>query len=205
MNDKFILPSRPKLQYIEAKEDKRKFCIVPFRACLDDNLSRGDLSTLMLLASYSSPNGYGFVACSTLAKKRGCTPQAISKALRRLENKGYIETVKKGYTNLRGALRRIIYEPKLTELEQVSISNNNIIEVYDMAKHIQKRNNQTKPKEVVNSAISFDEAILMLGDSLKTEQDLALLTRLVSQGISHAELLAAFSVDNSVDKPVQSL
>ena len=193
MSDKFILPSRPKLQYVEAKEDKRKFCIVPFRACFDERLSRGDLITLMLLASYSSPNGYGFVALSTMAKARGIKPQSVSRAIKRLEAKGYVETVKKGYTNLRGALRRIIFEPKLSEVEQVSISNTNIIEVYDMPKHIQKRTNTNKQSKADNSAISFDEAILILGDSLKTEAHLSLLTNLVSQGVSKAALLEAFS------------
>lgn len=193
MSDKFILPSRPKLQYVEAKEDKRKFCIVPFRACLDDNLSRGDLITLMLLASYSSPNGYGFVALSTLAKARGIKPQSVSRAIKRLEAKGYVETVKKGYTNMRGALRRILFDPKLSEVEQVSISNNNQVEVYDMAKHIQKRSNTNKQVKADNSAITFDDAVLMLGDSLKTEADLSLLTSLVARGVSRAELLAAFA------------
>jgi DNA-binding PadR family transcriptional regulator len=189
----FKLPSRPRLQYVEAKEDKRKFCIVPFRACLDDNLSRGDLITLMILASYSSPNGYGFVALSTIAKLRGVTVQSISRAIKRLEKKGYVETVRKGYTNMRGALRRIIFEPNLTEVEQVSISNNNQVEVYDMAKHIQKRSKPIKPQEAEHSALSYQEAMLVVSSSLKSEADLLRLEKLVQSGVSRDDLIKAFA------------
>jgi len=189
----FKLPSRPRLQYVEAKEDKRKFCIVPFRACLDDNLSRGDLITLMILASYSSPNGYGFVALSTIAKLRGVTVQSISRAIKRLEKKGYVETVRKGFTNMRGALRRIIFEPNLSEVEQVSISNNNQVEVYDMAKHIQKRTKPIKRQEAEHSALDYQEALLVVSGSLKSEADLLRLEKLVQSGVSREQLLEAFS------------
>lgn len=187
------LPSRPKLVYVERKEDTRKFCIVPFRACLDDSLTRTELITLMLLASYSSPNGYSFVALSTMANIRGVKPQNISKYIKRLEAKGYVETVRKGYTNLRGALRRILFEPKLTELEQVSISNDNNVKVYDMDKHIQKRGRPRKQSEGDNSMLSYDEAVLAISHSLKTESDLLKLERLVSSGVSRSQLIAAFA------------
>lgn len=188
----FILPSRPKLQYIEKREDLRKFAIVPFRACKDERLSRADLITLIMLAGYSSPNGYGFVALSTMAKLRGIKPQSVSRSIKRLEAKGYVQTVRKGYTNLRGALRRILFDSELTEVEQVSISNTNQVEVYDMEKHIQKRSKSSKQVKADDSSMSFDEAILVVQHSLKSDADILKLERLVSQGITKAELIAAF-------------
>lgn len=193
MQKSFILPSRPKLQYVEKREDLRKFAIVPFRACTDKTLTRGDLLTLILLAGYSSPNGYGFAACSTMAKLRGVSPQAISKAIIRLEKKGYIQTVRKGYTNLRGALRRIIFDPELSEVEQVSNSNTNIVEVYDMPKHIQKRSNTKQPARVEHSVLSYEEALLVVQHSLKSDSDLLRLERLVQAGCNREQILAAFS------------
>ena len=187
------LPSRPKLVYVEAKKDKRMYAVVPFRACIDDSLTRTDLITLITLASYSGPNGYSFVALSTMAKLRGVTPQSVSRYIKRLERKGYVETVRKGYTNMRGALRRILFNQKLTELDQVSISNDNSIEVYDMSKHIQKRGRSAKQPKVDNTVLSYDEAILVVSHLLKSDSDLLKLERLVSAGISRDALLAAFS------------
>lgn len=187
------LPSRPKLVYVERKKDNRRFAVVPFRAALDNNITRAELITLTLIAGYSNKNGYSLVALSTLAKDRGIKPQSVSETVKRLERKGYIETVRKGYTNLRGALRRILYDPKLSEVEQVSISNSNIVEVFDMEKHIQKRGRPAKVKQADNSLIGYDEAILAVSHSLKSDADLLKLERLVSAGISRDALLAAFS------------
>lgn len=66
-------------------------------------------------------------------------------------------------------------------------------------KHLNK---QTKQPKVSDTKLDYEQAVLVLGSSLKSEQDLLKLSRLVEQGITHAELLAAFAVDNSVDKPV---
>lgn len=187
------LPSRPKLVYVEQKGDNRKFCVIPFRACTDDSLTRTDLITLMTLASYSGPNGYSFVALSTMAKLRGVRPQSISRYIKRLEAKGYVETVRKGYTNMRGALRRVLFDAKLSELDQVSISNDNNVKVYDMDKHIQKRGRPRKQVAADNSVLSYDDAVLVVSQSLKTEADLLKLERLVASGVSHSALIKAFS------------
>lgn len=191
MQKNFILPSRPKLQYVEKRADLRKFAIVPFRACTDDRLSRADLITLIMLAGYSSPNGYGFVALSTMAKFRGIKPQSVSRSIKRLEAKGYVQTVKKGYTNLRGALRRILFDESLTEQEQVSISNTNEVEVYDMEKHI--RVVKRKQVKADNTVLSYQEAMLVVQHSLKSDADLLRLERIVSAGCNREQLLAAFS------------
>ena len=193
----FSLPSTPKIKYVRQGKDKRAFCVVPIRAINDKRLSKSDLINLMLLASYSSSNGYSFVALSTMAKYRGVTPQAISKGLKRLESKGYIKNVRKGYTNLRGALRRIIFDETLTDVDVISISNNNeVTNYYESGEDMKKSNklyNQSKPKAVEHTSLSYEQALLVVQDSLKSESDIFKLERLVSQGVTHTELLEAFS------------
>lgn len=187
------LPSRPKLVYVERKDDRRRFAVVPYRAALDKSLSMAQYRTLIHFCGYCNNNGYALVALSTMAHELGISAQSVNYHMMRLERKGYIETLRKGYTNLRGALRRVLYEPKLTQLEQVSIANNNIVEVYDMAKHIQKRSKPGKSAAVDDSRLSYDDAILVVSHSLKTESDLLKLERLVSSGVSRSQLLAAFT------------
>lgn len=192
----FTLPSTPKLKYVPQGEDKRKFCVIPIRAIKDKTLTRGDLINLMLLASYSSPNGYSFVALSTMARYKGVSSPAISKGLKRLEKKGYIKNVRKGYTNLRGALRRILYDESISDTDAISISNTN--EVVDYHERDNMKRNKTKQSTVNQQAVKYsvltmDEAVLVVSDSLKSESDLLKLERLISQGISRAELLEAFS------------
>lgn len=189
---KFILPSRPKLKYVEKKADNRKYAIIPIRAGLDTSLTRAQLRVLIQIASYSNRNGYSLVALSTMAKDRGISAQSISRQVQALEKKGYIQTVRKGYTNLRGALRRILFEPNITENEQVAISNDNTVEVYDMAKHIQKRSKAVKQSGGDDSLLSYDEAVLVVSHSLKSESDLLTLERLVSQGVTRTQLLERF-------------
>lgn len=187
------LPSRPKLVYVESKRDYRRFAVVPYRAALDKSLTMAQYRTLIHFCGYCNKNGYALVALSTMAHELNISSQAIAKQMKVLERKGYIETLRKGYTNLRGALRRVMYDPKLTQLEQVSISNDNTVEVYDMAKHIQKRTNTSKPVKVANSLMSYEEAVLVVSHSLKTEADLLKLERLVASGVSHDALIKAFT------------
>ena len=197
MQKNFILPSTPKIKYVQQGEDKRKFCVIPIRAINDKRLTRRDLINLMLLASYSSPNGYSFVALSTMAKYRGVSSPAISKGLKRLEGFGYIKNVRKGYTNLRGALRRIIFDESITDIDAISISNTNEVVDYHERENMKRSNRKqsTINQQAGNdSALSFDEAVLVVSHSLKSDADILKLERLVSQGITLAELRAAFEV-----------
>ena len=191
----FSLPSTPKIKYVKQGKDKRSYCVIPIRAINDKRLSKSDLINLMLLASYSATNGYSFVALSTMAKYRGVSPQAISKGLKRLESKGYIKHVRKGFTNLRGALRRIIFDDTLTDVDVISISNNNEVTDYYERDYMSKRNklsNKSKPEAVDNSVLTYEQALLVIQDSLKSEQDILRLEKLVQQGISRDALLEAF-------------
>lgn len=171
---------------------------MPIRACLDKQLSLGDFRTLALLASYSSSNGFSFVALSTMANARGVTVQAMSQAVKRLVNQGYVEIVRKGFTGLRGALRRIIFDANITAVDAMIISNNN--EVFNEGYIMRgKQTKQTlKPKTKANglnhSLITFDDALLVVSHSLKTDTDILTLERLVSQGITLDQLKQTYNI-----------
>ena len=195
INKSYQLPKRPQVVIKEQREDARKFCVIPIRACLDNNLSLGDFRMLAILASYSSPNGYSYVALSTLAKYRGVSSQSISKAIKRLVAKGYIEIVRAGFTGFRGALRRIIFDANINAVDAISISNCN--EVHNEGYQMKRNNNQSvkqssKPLQGDNAVISFQDALLVVSHSLKSDSDLLRLEQLVSRGVSRAELLEAF-------------
>lgn len=194
----YKIPVKPNIQIKEKRPDARRYCILPIRACLDKQLSLGDFRTLALLASYSSSNGFSFVALSTMANARGVTVQAMSQAVKRLVNQGYVEIVRKGFTGLRGALRRIIFDANITAVDAMIISNNN--EVFNEGYIMRgKQTKQTvKPKTKANglnhSLISFDDAMLVVQHSLKTDSDLLTLERLVYQGITLAQLKEAYNI-----------
>lgn len=194
----YKIPVKPNIQIKEKRPDARRYCILPIRACLDKQLSLGDFRTLALLASYSSSNGFSFVALSTMANARGVTVQAMSQAVKRLVNQGYVEIVRKGFTGLRGALRRIIFDANITAVDAMIISNNNEVfnEGYIMRS---KQTKQTvKPKTKANglnhSLISFEDALLVVSHTLKTDSDLLTLERLVYQGITLAQLKEAYNI-----------
>jgi biotin operon repressor len=191
----YQIPKRPQVVIKEKREDARKFCVIPIRACLDKSLSLGDFRMLAILASYSSPNGYSYVAQSTLAAYRNVSRAMISKSIKRLVSKGYVEIVRAGYKGMRGALRRIIFDANISAVDAISISNCNevINEGYQMTvKRKQSVKQVSKPYGVNESAISYDDALLAVSHSLKSDADLLRLEQLVSRGISRTELIQAF-------------
>lgn len=201
INKTYIIPKRPQVVIKPKREDARRFCIIPIRACLDDRLSLGDFRMLAILASYSSPNGYSFVALSTLAAYRNVSPQQISKSIKRLVAKGYVEIVRPGYTGFRGALRRIIFDEHINAVDAISISNCNEVtnEGYQMtSKKNQSVKRKGKPLQDDNAVIGYEDAVLAVSHSLTSDADLLKLERLVSQGVSLAELLKAFSEGASI-------
>lgn len=194
----YKIPVKPNIQIKEKRPDARRYCILPIRACLDKQLSLGDFRTLALLASYSSSNGFSFVALSTMANARGVTVQAMSQAVKRLVNKGYVEIVRKGFTGLRGALRRIIFDANITAVDAMIISNNN--EVFNEGYIMRgKQTKQTlKPKTKANglnhSLISFEDALLVVSHTLKTDSDILTLERLIFQGLTLEQLKHTYNI-----------
>jgi hypothetical protein len=191
----FKLPDKPSIELKEKKPDGRYYSVVPLRAIHDKRLTRGDLINLMTLCSYCSNNGFTFVAYSTMANLRGVSQPYISKGMMKLQKLGYFEIVRKGYTGLRGALKRVIYDEKINHIDQLAISNTPLDiptnESITMT-NTKARQQRTNKQVVSNSRISFNEALLVVSQSLKSDSDLLRLEQLVSRGVSRTELLTAF-------------
>jgi len=191
----FKLPDKPNIELKEKKPDGRYYSVVPLRAIYDKRLTRGDLINLMTLCSYCSNNGFTFVAYSTMANLRGVSQPYISKGMMKLQKLGYFEIVRKGYTGLRGALKRVIYDEKINHIDQLAISNTplDIPTTESITMNNTKAKQQRTNKQVVSdSRISFNEAVLVVSQSLHSDSDLLRLEQLVSRGVSRAELLTAF-------------
>jgi hypothetical protein len=191
----FKLPDKPSISLKEKKPDGRYYSVVPLRAIHDKRLTRGDLINLITLCSYCSNNGFTFVAYSTMAELRGLSQPNISRGMMKLQKLGYFEIVRKGYTGLRGALKRVIYDEKINHVDQLAISNTPL----DIPTHesITMTNTKSRKARTINQAVSdsritFDEALLVVSHSLKSDSDLLRLEQLVSRGVSRAELLEAF-------------
>lgn len=195
----FTIPKKPGIELKEKKPDARQFAVIPLRAIHDKKLTRGDLINLMALCSYCSPNGFTFVAYSTIAKLRGCSPQYIGKSLKKIQGLGYFEMVRSGYTGLRGALKRVIYDKTLTSDDQLAISNHSINETIlsetnEMARYtkaIKPANNKAK---VDNTCITFSDALLVVQHSIKSDSDLLTLERLIFQGITLEQLKHTYNI-----------
>lgn len=195
----FNLPTKPSIELKEKKPDARQFSVIPLRAIHDKRLTRGDLINLMALCSYCSPNGFTFVAYSTIAKLRGCSTQNTARGMKKIERLGYFEMVRSGYTGLRGALKRVIYDSSLTSADQASISNHSINETIlsegnTMARYTKGTKRTINKRVDDNTAITFNEALLVCSQSLKSDSDLLTLERLISQGITLAQLKHTYNI-----------
>jgi hypothetical protein len=195
----FNLPVKPSIELKEKKPDARQFSVIPLRAIHDKRLTRGDLINLMALCSYCSPNGFTFVAYSTIAALRGCSTQNTARGMKKIERLGYFEMVRSGYTGLRGALKRVIYDASLTSEDQASISNHSINETIlsegnTMARYTKGTKRTINKKADDNTAITFNESLLVCSQSLKTDSDLLTLERLVFQGITLAQLKHTYNI-----------
>jgi hypothetical protein len=192
----FDIPkNKPKIELKEKKPDGRYYSVVPLRAIHDKRLTRGDLINLMTLCSYCSNNGFTFVAYSSMANLRGVSQPYISKGMMKLQKLGYFEIVRKGYTGLRGALKRVIYDEKINHIDQLAISNTplDIPTQESITMTNTKAKQQRTNKQVVSdSRITFNDALLVVSQSLHSDSDLLRLEQLVSRGVSRSDLIKAF-------------
>lgn len=89
-----------------------RFAIIPARAVDDRRMNRSTLATLVTLGTYSDRNGWCWPSVSTLASRLGVGERQVKRAIRDLEQLGYIETQRQ--FNSRGleisARRRILFD-----------------------------------------------------------------------------------------------
>jgi biotin operon repressor len=196
INKTYQIPAKPSINIKEKKDDARSYCVLPIRVCYDKTLTSTDFRMLCLLASYCSNNGFTFVSTQTLALKRGTSRQSVSKQLKKLVNKGYVINVRKGYKNIRGALRRIVFDESLTNEDVIAISNTPLQEPTSETINMRKRTNiaiKATHKQGADTPIKFDDALLVVSQYITSDSDLLRLERLIETGISKQELLDRFT------------
>jgi len=201
----FKIPAKPSIDLKEKKPDARRFSVIPLRAMHDKRLTRGDYVNLIALCSYCSPNGFTFVAHSTIAKLRGVSTPAVSRTLKKLEKLGYFEQVRKGYTALRGSLKRVIYDEDIdlrTQESRSGISIESIInrEAETMRRVAKKEAIKVEAKArdnkqaVIDTGLTFDQALLAVSQYVKNDADLLKLEHLITNGVTESEVVEAFKV-----------
>lgn len=193
----FTIPKKPGIELKEKKPDARSYAVLPIRAINDKRLTRGDYVNLMLICSYCSAGGYTFAALSTMAAYRGIKAPTLCVGLKRLTKFGYVETIRKGYSGLRGSLKRVIFDASLSIDDAISISNTPINQPTSENIHMAKQARKAKVLDNTkanDTAISFNDAVLVVSHSIKSDSDLLTLERLVSQGITLDQLKHTYNI-----------
>ena len=130
IESQYKIPEQIKLKTVK-NEDLRRFCVVPLKAFLNKNITGENLRVLAVLASYANKGGFSFVSCSTIGKDLKCSPQNISKHLKKLEKAGIIESYNNYFPKLKGNTRRIIYDEKIKrdDVKEYDLKNSEISEI----------------------------------------------------------------------------
>jgi DNA-binding MarR family transcriptional regulator len=198
INKTYQIPAKPGIELKAQAEDARAYCVLPMRVCYDKTMTSTDFRMLCLLASYASNNGFTFVSTNTLAARRGTSRQSVSKQLKKLVTKGYVITVRKGYNNIRGALRRIVFDASLSNEDVIAISNTPINEPSKERITMERLQAKQKVHATVKvdalTPISFSDAMLVVSEKIINDYDLIKLEKLINSGITLAQLKSAYPV-----------
>jgi biotin operon repressor len=190
INSAYKIPEQIKLK-THKNEDLRKFCVVPIKAFLNKKLTGENLRVLAVLASYANKGGFSFVSCSTIGKDLGCTPQNISKHLKKLEKEGAIESFNNYFPKLKGNTRRIIYDDKIKreDVSEYDLKNSEISEILKTNKVLNEVNeNDSQSHQVSQSGLMIDDELTSLFNTISKEADLIKAERLLSQGVAPSEV-----------------
>jgi len=198
IDSQYKIPEQIKLK-THKNEDLRKFCVVPIKAFLNKKLTGENLRVLAVLASYANKGGFSFVSCSTIGKDLGCTPQNISKHLKKLEKEGAIESFNNYFPKLKGNTRRIIYDDKIKreDVSEYDLKNSEISEILKTNRVLNEVNeNDSQLHLVSQSSNQGDDDLTSLFSTITRESDLITAERLLSQGMTPKEVSLLLSQGN---------
>lgn len=119
----FELPKRPKVIEKAEQPNQRSFCVIPWRAVVDDRLTPHQLKTLAAVASYCNKAGITWVSQSKVGQDLGISKQAINKHMQILMQLGYIEVMSKGFKGVKGQTIRLIYKEGIEAEDALSIAS----------------------------------------------------------------------------------
>lgn len=119
----FQLPKKPRIKEKEPPPDQRKICVVPVRAVFDKQLSHGALQALAALCAYCNRAGITWVSQTRLASELGISQQAVAKQFKQLRERGYLETIRKGFKGERTDTLRVIYDTSIDANTAIAITS----------------------------------------------------------------------------------
>lgn len=117
----FQIPEQQALAQQEF-EDRRRFCVIPFRASKDHKLSAAAWRVMTALAGYTNKAGLSWVSERRLGEDIGVSGVAVHYQLKKLIKAGYIERVAKGRNGVRASTHRMIFDESITTAQAIAVS-----------------------------------------------------------------------------------
>lgn len=103
--------------------DQRSIAVVPIRAITDKDLGDATFRALAMLCSYCNRAGITWVSQKTMAEQSKMSQQAISKHIKKLQEHGYVEVVRKGFRGERATTCRVIFDKSVDTNTAISITS----------------------------------------------------------------------------------
>jgi hypothetical protein len=145
----FNIPPKPTLKKRKTPPRKTQYAIMPLRALTDKRITDRNRTVLAMMSSFANRAGITWVTQKRIGEEFKVTPQAIQRMLGKLRDCGYIEKVSGYKVGIKGITYRIIYDPKISAQDAVSIAGNGIdleVEQYNQEDPVMTfRNHQPQP------------------------------------------------------------
>lgn len=163
----FLIPEQQALAEHEF-QDRRRFCVIPFRASKDHKLSAAAWRVMTALAGYTNKAGLSWVSERRLGEDIGVSGVAVHYQLKKLIKAGYIERVAKGRNGIRASTHRMIFDESISTAQAIAVAG-------ERPEHLQtKREYRMRKKGKRSQGISENANCLKLkvSDSLPVEGQL---------------------------------
>jgi len=145
----FKIPPAPTLKKRKTPPRKTQYAIMPLRALTDKRITDRNRTVLAMMSSFANRAGITWVTHKRIGEEFGITRQSIQRMMAKLRDCGYIEKVSGYKVGIKGITYRIIYDPKISAQDAVSIAGNGIdleVEQYNQEDPVMTfRNHQPQP------------------------------------------------------------
>ena len=156
----FKLPKRkPKVVEKEFVPHQKQYCVLPFRAMMDDRLHHQTLRVLMAICSFTNRAGITWVGQKTIAEHLKIHQQSVSRQFKLLEKHGYLETIHKGFKGERADTRRVIFDPSLKTEDVIAVAGSAEEDVRPpyMVKEEERQMDEQMRKQMVAQAMEMSK------------------------------------------------
>jgi len=163
----FKLPEQQALAEHEF-QDRRRFCVIPFRASKDHKLSAAAWRVMTALAGYTNKAGLSWVSERRLGEDIGVSGVAVHYQLKKLIKAGYIERVAKGRNGIRASTHRMIFDESIDTAQAIAVSGERPEHLQTKGEYRMRKKGR-RHQEISGDANSFK---LKVSDSLPAGDEL---------------------------------